>query len=246
MSKYTTQVRFICEQLAGLYENADYSDTLSVISKARENIFDFTYPIFDVNYKPVLETKILQYCYFKEIGFETMALWKFNLNTRLNIIMPYYNKLYLSELIKFNPMYTHELTREHDLTSNVKSNSDATTENTRTTVTESKTDDTNKATDRYSDTPQGGLDGIESNTYLTDARIVDSDRNISEKDNENTNEDSKLISNAKSDTTENYLESIKGYSGTSASSLLVEYRKTFINIDSMILHELDDLFMLLW
>ena len=51
------------------------------------NKFDFKmtdYPIFDENYREVLETKILKHFYFREIGFETFALWKFKLNEKLN------------------------------------------------------------------------------------------------------------------------------------------------------------------
>lgn len=109
MSKYTTQVRFICEEKAGLSESKGQADVNEIISTARPVIFDFNYPIFDDNYKPVLETKILKHYYTREIGLETYGLWKLKLDTRLNEIMPYYNKLYESELIEFNPLYTHDI-----------------------------------------------------------------------------------------------------------------------------------------
>ena len=56
MSKYTTEVRFICEQYAGLDESVGYNDIDEVISKSRAKVFDFNYPIFDEAYRPVLET----------------------------------------------------------------------------------------------------------------------------------------------------------------------------------------------
>ena len=47
MSKYTTEIRFICETKAGLVESAGYLSTKDIITKARPLIFDFDYPIFD-------------------------------------------------------------------------------------------------------------------------------------------------------------------------------------------------------
>ena len=113
MSKYTTEVRFICEESAGLDESVGYDSIDKVIKDAREKVFDFDFPIFDENYRAVLETKILKHYYTREIGFETAALWKHFLCTRLNEIMPYYNKLYNSELIQFNPMYDVDLTTNY-------------------------------------------------------------------------------------------------------------------------------------
>lgn len=113
MSKYTTEVRFICETLSGLTESAGLSDVETVIETAREQVFDFDYPIFDTEYKSVLETKILKHYYTREIGEETVGLWKLRLNTKLNEIMPYYNKLYTSELLEFNPLYTMNMETTH-------------------------------------------------------------------------------------------------------------------------------------
>ena len=112
MSKYTTEVRFICESNAGLLESTGYSKIDDVITSALPKIFDFDFPIFDEKYRSVLETKILKHYYTREIGEETVGLWKFRLNTRLNEIMPYYNKLYKSELLDFNPLYDVDITRE--------------------------------------------------------------------------------------------------------------------------------------
>lgn len=109
MSKYTTEVRFICENYAGYDESQDYPIN-TVIEKSREKVFDFDFPIYDESYRSVLETKILKHYYTREIGFETVALWKHWLDMRLNEIMPYYNQLYYSETLKFNPYYDVDFT----------------------------------------------------------------------------------------------------------------------------------------
>lgn len=115
MSKYTTELRYICETLAGLSESVGYTDIEQVIKNCLPKVFDFNFPIFDENYRSVLETKILRHYYTREIGLETVGLWKLKLTTKLNEIMPYYNKLYKSELIEFNPLYDVDLTRKRKI-----------------------------------------------------------------------------------------------------------------------------------
>ena len=113
MSKYTTEVRFICENLAGLLESKGYNDVSDVLDKATPILFDFDFPIFSAGYKIPLCRKILEHYYTREIGFETVGLWKFKLQTKLREIMPYYNQLYESELIKYNLFEDVNVTRTH-------------------------------------------------------------------------------------------------------------------------------------
>lgn len=114
MSDYTTQIRFICESKSGLTESVGFSGIMEAIENSVDDIFSFDWPIFDENYRVPLEIKILRHFYTREIGEETFGLWQLRLCDRLNVIMPYYNQLYRSELIKFNPMYDVDLTTEHE------------------------------------------------------------------------------------------------------------------------------------
>ena len=102
MSKYTTEVRYICEHYAGLNESTGFEDVDEIVDKARHNIFS-NYTINDENQRAELEKKILKHYYTREIGFETVGLFKLYLNNRMAEIMPYYNKLYESETFEFNP-----------------------------------------------------------------------------------------------------------------------------------------------
>ena len=111
MSKYTTEVRYICETYAGLSESSGYSDVDGILTKAAPKVFDFDFPIFDEDYRLGLEKKILLNYYTREICEETIGLWKLRLKSTMNVIMPYYNKLYESELLKFNPLYDVEYTK---------------------------------------------------------------------------------------------------------------------------------------
>ena len=60
MSKYTTEVRFICETFSGLDESKGCFNINEIIEQSRSKIFNFDYPIFDEKYRGVLETKILK------------------------------------------------------------------------------------------------------------------------------------------------------------------------------------------
>lgn len=126
MSKYTTEVRFICESLAGKTESVGGNGIKSVIEKAVPQIFDFGFPIFKEEYRNVLAAKILEHYYNREIGYETYGLWKFKLGVRLNEIMPYYNQLYESTLLEFNPFYDVDYTRTHERERNTEENGTST------------------------------------------------------------------------------------------------------------------------
>ena len=113
MSDYTTQLRFICEAYANRTDKPrPQSDVDNTIALARPMLFDFDYPIFDPDYKETLETKIISHFYTREIGLETVGLFKLHLKNKMREIMPYYNQLYESEKIKFDPLVNIDYTNE--------------------------------------------------------------------------------------------------------------------------------------
>lgn len=116
MSKYTTEVRFICESKSGLENSSGADNVDEVITGAWNKIFTSKAPFFDESYRSVLCQKILKHYYLREICCETVGIWKLWMNERLETIMPYYNQLYESELIKFEPLNDVNLTRKHDRT----------------------------------------------------------------------------------------------------------------------------------
>lgn len=244
MSKYTTEVRFICETYAGYTESQDYSMIDTVIEKAREKVFDFDFPIFDEDYRSVLETKILKHYYTREIGLETAALWKHFLATKLNEVMPYYNQLYKSAQLEFDPFNDVDYTRQGQR----KLDEDESTTATSTGTQTGATSDTHSGTqwNTYSDTPQGALNGVSTENYLTNARKITDSENDS--GTSSTNTQSNGSGTRALDNTEDYLEHIFGKMNGSVnySDALLKYRNTFINIDLMIIDSLSDLFLNLW
>ena len=103
MSKYTTEVRFICEQLGGFKESQPASNIDDVISSSWNKIFTTKCDFFNESYRKVLCSKILKHYYLREIGCETVGMWIYWVNTKLEEIMPYYNQLYKSTELEFNP-----------------------------------------------------------------------------------------------------------------------------------------------
>lgn len=185
MSKYTTELRYICETVAGLSESVGQTKIKDVIAKAIPKIFDFDFPIFDESYRNVLETKILKHYYTREIGLETYGLWKLKLDTKLNEIMPFYNQLYKSALLEFNPLYEVDYSKTGNRDSNGtrdntennsesydesidynESHDESTTNSNDGTLTKGTTTTT---TNYYSDTPQGAISNVIDGTYLTNA-----------------------------------------------------------------------------
>lgn len=198
MSKYTTEVRFICETAAGYTKSVGYDLVEQTIQKAIPKVFNFEFPMFDESYRNVLCTKILKHYYTREICEETVGLWKLRLNTRLNEIMPYFNQLYKSELLEFNPFYDVDITtkndgnktentrvtesdtedRTGDGTSNRDVSDSSTTKNSASNAFTNNSNKTNKDTqkDLYSDTPQGSLTNVDKEAYLTNARKITNDK----------------------------------------------------------------------
>ena len=215
MAKYTTQIRSIVE--------------------AKHPIFDFDYPIFDEAYRSVLEQKIINRYYFREIGFETVGQFKWYLKTKLNEIMPYYNERYLAlEVFKtYNPYVNKDMETKETRTSTQKGDGSSKSKDGYYDVGSTHSD----TKDIFSDTPQGKLSGLD---YAT---------NVTTTDNYGSNHfthdgDSSLTSESHIQSTDEYIQTIKGFDGMKYASEVYEgVKDTIVNLDVMILDELNELFM---
>lgn len=317
MSKYTTEVRFICESYAGLDESVDYDHVEEVIENSYRNIFKTNeIPMFNGEteaHRAGLFKKILLHYYTREIGYETVGLWKLKLNQKLIEIMPYYNQLYESELIQFDPLKNTDVTKTHEgeYNDDEKVDNIRDTEGHRGTHTEQTSDTTEDTTLRhsktttqgndvrtndilsqgdswqlFSDTPQGGLNGITeasgvdsvgNNSYLTNATrilttpdeqsVTQTHGNIVETYNADGDKVDRVAGHASVETqvtenttgkttddntkntkgTDEYEDKDIGKVGTETySEMLEKFRKTFLNIDMMVIKELEPLFIGLW
>lgn len=242
MSRYTTQVRYICETYAGYTESQDLSNMESVINASYKQIFQ-DFPIFDENYRITLCKNILKRYYTQEIAFETVGLWKHYLNAEMFLIMPYYNELYKTQLLEFDPLqdtdYTKEGNQDEEGTSEMAGNA------SKTETTSDTTDNDYTRYNLYSDTPQGALTGVENQNYMSEATKETNDETT--KSNGTSNTTSTSRSNGNTTGNKEYKEHVYGkYPGKSYSQLLQEYRDTLINIDEMIIERLAPFFMGVW
>ena len=255
MAKYTTEVRSICESKAGLEESKGFNDVDTILAKSWDKIFTTQCTFFDENYRPVLCKKILKHYYTREIGLETVGLWMLFINRKLEEIMPYYNQMYESELLEFNPLYTMDLHKSRSIAgtesgtesgteNGTKNNTVNRTESDRqggTTATSasgsaqssgsgsnSKTtevdgtsnrdkefDEDGYSKDAYSDTPQGSLDNVDNNAYLTNYRRINDHKENVESDDLVTSEDTSESG------TDSYTES-----GTTSNTETITHGKT--------------------
>lgn len=232
MSRYTIELRYLIE---GNYEMLK------------------DYPIFDESYREQLNNKIIQHYYFREIGFETEALFKNRLNQKMNEIMPYYNQMYESSKLKIDPLSTIDLeevfSRKSKTTGEGTSSTSGTGNNTNN-FNSTDTTDYGKIS-KFSDIAQAQTtpNEILNDKYLTSATVDDGqDKNT----NTGTNTSQTESTTSGTSTDERNLDedttlTRKGNNGiASESELLNMYRETFLNIDMMIIDDLDELFLGIW
>ena len=254
MSKYTTEVRFICETEYGLKESAGQTKVKDILKEVAPKIFDFDFPIFDENYRLALEIKILRHFYTREIGLETVGLWKLKLEDKMNEIMPYLNKFYSMYVQELNPLYNFNLTKTHsgnyDRQQGTSSNKSEVKSSEYQNTASTFNDASNSQQRLYSDTPQGQLSDVQDGKYLTNATLDDGKNNseansigLGNNLDASTVEDIQL--NSITDT-DSYYQTVQGIDGRFIGEAWKSFTEGFVNVDKMLFHELEDLFMQLW
>lgn len=255
MSKYTITIRNI-EELIGNdelksfftdYELSDFllPEQIQTITKA--NIWS----------KEKLAQKIIDHYYTREIGYETIRLFKHHVKIKLKEIMEEKAPLIYSKCIEFDPLINVDFTETFDrnITGNLENKNNGKFENTgdsSSNSTNMSTSSSNsKTTSKNLDTPENEISNLESNKYISSANISDNTSNINDNTtNKTTNNSSNSGSNSNQTTqnTENiehYTRSQKGNSGslTTAQNLIQQFRNIIITIDKDIINELNPLFM---
>lgn len=189
------------------------------------------YPLTDETHREVLNQRIIERYYNREIGLETIDQFTFNLRRRMHEIMPRIDGLYRSQLIQFDPLDTL----------NIRSTANATSKATGVGTSESESDSVNKARALTvnSDFPQQSLneDDAKDGEYAKESSESDSDGTVESKAKDTRNDES-----SSEDSTES---TSKGYTG-SAALLLMQYRESIVNYDLEVLDNLKDLFMSIW
>ena len=241
MSNYTIPLK---DCLVSLLNNKYESTTpyKDIIADSHSLLFDFDYPIFDNDYKVVLETKFCKRFYNREIGSETFGLFQLRLDELFNTIMPFYNELYKQNLDKVLLLNSDNIRTENTLTKTGTIGNETELESKVTDETGVETESISK--NKFSDAPMGNLTNVENESYLTDLRIIND--NSESSSSSETNSNSTTTGTQTFNTVDSYVESRIGYAGSNVIEKLNDIKILFFNIDDMILNKCEDLFLKIW
>jgi hypothetical protein len=210
-------------------------------------LFDFDYQFDDAAYKTQLEQNIIDFFYDYEIGMETPDMFKRKFKAKWNRIMPYYNKLYNSTLLDYNPLTNQKLTEVLDqlaTNNNTQTNNLTTTNNLTvdsTTNNHTFVDDDSKVSD-YPQQPIAGSDYLQGqNNTTTDTTVDGTDHTT----NTGTVANTGTIIN---DDTANldYTKTIEGITGFTYPDLIMKHRDALIRINDRIIEEMKSCFILVF
>ena len=220
MSKYTMELRelftpikfnpplYSKEQVESWFKDYELSDFLT-----EEQIEVITEA--GIWSKDKLASKIVNHYFMREIGQETIALFKHYAKVTMTEIMEEYLPLIYSSSIQYDPLVNVDYTETFSRTANIDSSGSS----------------SSSGLGVMSDTPQG---------QISKSAILAGSYASSTSANEN-----EVSSSSGSDTTEDYTKSIKGNSGVSATAqkMVEQYRNNIRAIDREIIEKLEPLFM---
>lgn len=230
MSKYTTEVRWICESKSGFtMEELSQKSVDQIIGAAWNQIFDFSMDFYNAAWNEKIAKFILKYYYTREIGSETVGLWKLRLNARCAEISGKYKPMItmFETLEPADYFHNYDFAGGNTRTDNLKSK--------RTDNLTMKQEGENK--DKFSDTPQNGLTSVENGSYLTNYRNIETENEV-KNTGDQTTDNTGTQSNAYNEKGYRGAETLAGYAAQ------LDYER--FNILQQIAEEFSDLFMLLW
>ena len=173
--------------------------------------------------KDKLARKIVDHYYMRESGLETIGLFKHYAKVLMQELMEEYLPLIYSASIQYDPLINVDYTETFDRTAN------------NTGTSNSNSNNTSSGLIVGSNTPQGQIskEGILAGNYASSTSANENTANITDSTSTNGN------------VAENYLKTVKGNSGVSATAqkMVLQYRENIIAIDRKIIKELNTLFM---
>ena len=209
-------------------------------------VFTFDYEFYSDNVqdKETFEKLFVSHFYFREIGFETPERFKMKLQSKLNLIMPYYRQLALTEWDKVRSieqmMESKNLTETTEHIQSIQGNSETQSNQSSSSNATQNATSTNesKASNLADGVSQSSLD----DGYLTAAGKTEQTDNI-QTESSGTGSQT-LTGNNEQQLTEKTTFTSNGDIGIQTPAYAIaEWRKIIININQMIINECDDLFM---
>lgn len=224
---------------------ANYTVELRTIEQ-NEKVFNFNYPFYSDSEaeKYEFEKLFIKHFYFREIGFETPERFKHKLEAKLNLIMPYYRQLAMTEWEKVRSveemMNSKDLkeTTTHEMTSEG---------NNKTTSDSQSTSSLNQSTTSAIDGKVSNLSDGVSQSSLSDGYLtgVNQSNQTDTGTSSSTSDATQSITGTNGQTlTETTTFTSKGDIGIQTPAYAItEWRKVIINLNEQILNECEDLFM---
>ena len=173
--------------------------------------------------KDKLARKIVDHYYMREIGFETIGLFKHYAKVLMQELMEEYLPLIYSASIKYDPLVNVDYTETFNRSADNQGESNSSSNNNSSGLVVA------------SNTPQGQINkqAILNGNYATSTSANENEASI--------NDNTRTTGNVN----EEYLKRVKGNSGVSATAqkMVLQYRENIIAIDRKIIKELNILFM---
>lgn len=207
---------------------ANYTISLYELERGNYPLFDDDYNFYNPDFKKEFEKKFYNRFLMREIYCESVYLFKRQLIGKLNEIYPYYKQIYEAECESKGITFLLNKDLTETFERDVESDGNATSESNNTGNTKSK----NK--NKFYDLPQQEIDDITNS--LTNITTNENENN----DTSNSTSTSSNTGKSKEKTT---LISKGNIGTTSSAELLQKWYDVMINIDSMILDELEELFI---
>jgi hypothetical protein len=187
------------------------------------------YPIFNENYRKILNGKIIEEYWNSEIGQETIEVFVATLRKAMNQIMPFYNELYASKMLTFEEaLKTMDI---HSVGTNIVTGEETLNS---TNTSESETKSGSRSTNLVF--PQTALAGnADYATSAVDSTSTNNADATGSQENEST-----TASESNSD------NRVTGFQGN-LNNLVAAFRANIVNIDEMLLADpkMKECFMLL-
>ena len=101
-----------------------------LITRTNFELFDFPYQFDDLSFKTQLEQTIIDFYYDYEIGFETPDMFKRKFKARFTRDITYFNKLYNTTLLQYNPLINSKMSEALEQLSTTASQQDSELTNT--------------------------------------------------------------------------------------------------------------------
>ena len=132
----------------------------NLAKEGRTTFFDFDYPLTNNITKEQFETMILNKFIMRRIGYDTLTVFKLQLNVKLNSIMPIYNKM-------FDALENWNIFNDGEVTTETGTDERQTTNTTQNTLSNSSTTQSSSTSDRRnSELPQDQLENLRDGSYV--------------------------------------------------------------------------------